>query len=1031
MKTKRQKSGCIALGGLILIGILIVVAILIYFPQRVKAVFSRPLVLIHSPANDDQLEIGQSVVIHATARNNKGITRAELWVDDNLISTHTIPDASEATSVNPFVLSTDWQPTIAGEHTILVRAISADKVSGQSSITVEAYEAEISESFTSHIVEEGQTLESIAEEYGVSPEEISELNPDLSDEGPAPGDSVDVPSGYGPADGEPAPEPTAEPDDTGDDFAEDDAIPPPEGDDPAPGGFLEILDIFFGLDLVDAFSSDMVAESTLHMEILAFETTPAYADTNCYVSLGDGPWDIAELVGASRFFFWPADQPLPFSIECVGITAGGLDTDDLGLAALRIPPESWDGIARRVTSVGGAGSFTVEYRINWEGLVEKDPDPDMTVPTNVRLDDRRISLRWDYFPRDDEEPIDGFRIYLNENVQWTEPADARESGFPYEWFNPPCGFEYNFTVTAYRLDFDEDSESYHSDPPAVAETSAEGCAREIQITFLELETFDLGGDGRHEDRTGDIGPPYGTFHANERTFTFDATGSGSYWAGLDIAHGLSHNTTYNLEALYADGTWGFSGMPSLIVDVPEDGTFEFGYRIMDQDTGRCRDSDDRGCDDLICEGLSLYYNNHYGQFDEWHEGTLMSENGRCRVTYRWGPAFGSPVGSGVEGWEPLPWLDVEEFSIDETTGLMDIHVQNTGTATWPWKDLDIEFKTRAGESIAIHTWPEFVLENGARTVLEPPIEFSPPFDVCIQIDPFDQVPEYYERSGAVYHNPICPTLPDLTITDVHYDALGGGRIRVTVQNIGDGAVENRTLALETRLPDGTPAYLASSWPNVNLAPRESRTFDLIGANESARERLRAGYSVIVNPDTIIAESNLENNTFEVNGSAQMQLFWCNKNIPHVAGLTSAARMYFTADVLTGDSSRRVLDTSWSHSLSAQEVIWDYTHNENGHPYTWWACDAVTDVFEILGDEWLQINFRATYRRGERGDFENIGSASFVHEPGRRWDAGTTPEAGNHSSCRHTGGVQWVATDFALGFAEGTWHTRYYICEIAP
>lgn len=1026
MKTKSQRFGCIAFGFLTLAGILVLIAILLYFPQRIKAIFSRPLVLVHSPVNGETLEVGEGIVVHATARNEKGISRAELWIDNTLVSMQSAPDIEDGV-VNPLVLSTDWQPTTAGEHTILVRAYSNDQVPGQGTIQVIAHEADEIDTLISHTVEEGDTLESIAEEFGTSPEEISELNPDLPAGGPAPGDAIDVPAGGELSDGEPAPEPASP---AGEDATDEETLPLPEGDDPAPGDLFEVLELLFNLEIADILASSLEAESTLRMEILSFETEPALEDANCYASLGDGPWDVAELEGASRFFYWPADQPLPFSVECVGIHAGGTDWVDLGLAAMRIPPESWDGTVRRVTSVGGEGSFTVEYRINWEGLVAKDPDPDMTPPTNVHLYDRRSSLRWDYFPRDDEGEINGFRIYLNDNLQWTEPADARESMIPYEWFNPPCGFEYNFTVTAYRLDFDEDSESYHSDPPAIAETPAEGCTRELQITFLTLETFDLGGDGRYEDRSGDIGPPYGTFHANERTFSFDATGSDSYWAGLDVAHGLSHNTTYDLYSMYADPTWGFSGMPSLIVDVPPGGTFEFGYNIMDEDTGRCRDSDDPGCDDLICEGLSLYYNERYGVFDEFHEGSLISENGRCRVTYRWGPASGSPVGSGVDGWEPLPWLSVEDFSIDETTGLMQIEVQNTGSATWPWKDLDIEFRTRAGESLAFHTWPEFVLETGQRTVLEPPIEFSPPYDVCIQIDPFDRVPEGPERSAAMTHNPICPTQADLTITDVHFDAQGGGRIRVTVRNVGDGTVENRTLALETLLPDGSSAYMSGSWPTISLEPRQSRTFDITGANESARERLSGGYTVIVNPEGTISESNTENNSYDVDGAAQLQLFWCNKNIPHVAGLTSAVRMYFTADVVTGESSRRVLDTHWSHSLSGQEVIWGYGHNDRGHPGYSYSCEVASDVFQILGDEALQVNFRSTYRRGNYGDFENIGSASILHLPDRRWEAGTIPPGGMHSSCWDVGGHQ-VSTDFALGFAEGTWHTRYLVCEVSP
>ncbi len=1022
MKKSNIRLG-IALGALILVGICVVIAILMYFPKRVQAVYSRPLVLIHNPVNNDQVAVGEGIIIHTTARNEKGITRMELWVDGELVN---IKEAPQGEASNPLVLTTDWQPRTLGKHILLARALSTDDVYGQSSVTIEAVEVETS--LTNYTVEEGDTLESIAEEYGVSEEELAELNPEMPSEGPAPGDTLDVPAGGGP--GEPSEPEEAREAPPADEPSTDEPAPVP--DDAAPGASLGMLEFFFGLDLADLFGGGADTPLTLHMEILGFETNQAYEDTNCYVSLADGPWDISDMRSASNTFFWPDDQPLPFDAACVGIAAGGTDSLDLGRVAMRIPPEAWDGVVHRITSIGGEGSFSIDYRISEEDLVEKDPDPDMTPPTNVRLDERRNSLRWDYFPAEDEAPIDGFRIYLNDNLQWTEPADSWESGLPYEWFHPICGSRYEFNVTAYRHTTEDIAESYPAEVPATVATPLEGCNREVQVTFLSLETFDLGGDGSREERTGDVGPPYGYFYANERQVTFDARGSDSYWAGLDIPYGLSHNSTYDLLASWGDPGWGFSGMPSIIVDLPPGGTFEFGYHIMDEDTGRCRDSDDRGCDDLICEGLSMirgYEDSHY--FDEWHEGTFTSENGRCQVTYRLGPASGSPVGSGVEGWEPLPWIQIEEIDIDATTRQVQIQVRNTGTATWPWRDLDVELRTRAGESIAIHTWPEFVLESGQRTVLELPFLLDPPYDACVLIDPFDRVVEEYERSGALSHQPVCPILPDLTITDVHYDALGGGRLRVTVQNLGDGTVENRSIALETLLPDGSSAYLGGSWPNVTLEPRATRTFDLIGVNESARERLSGGYTVVVNPDFTVPESNPDNNTYDVNRSAQLQLFWCNRNIPHVTGLTSAARMYFRASVVAGESSEEVLDTSWSHRLSGQEVIWGYTHNENGFPSTWYRCEGVSDVFEILGDEYLQVNFRATYRVGNYGDFENVGSASYSYGPESNWGAGTMAPEGDFTDCIDSDGDHSVAAAARLGLNRFTWHTRFLVCEITP
>ena len=308
------------------------------------------------------------------------------------------------------------------------------------------------------------------------------------------------------------------------------------------------------------------------------------------------------------------------------------------------------------------------------------------------------------------------------NLQWTETADTFESGLPYEWLNPPCGSTYIFSVTAFRYGFPDGPESI----PGVTSTHtpAENCTREIQINFLTFETFELGGDGNHEDRDGDIGPPYGSFFANDEEVRFSAVGPFLMHmeGGLDLARGLYDYTLYDMADMAADDTWGFNGYPSLIVDVPAGGTFEFGFNIMDNDTGLCNSVSTRGCDDLICEGISgIYEENLNNVLDRHHEGTLQSSNRRCEVSYTFGPAFGSPVGTGAEGQEPLPWIEIEDINIDETTGLMQIHVRNTGTATWPWRDLEVQLVSPEGYlPLGTVTFPGYVLEAGQRDVLEEP-----------------------------------------------------------------------------------------------------------------------------------------------------------------------------------------------------------------------------------------------------------------------------------------------------------------------
>ncbi len=81
--------GCI--GVLVLAGLCLLVFSIYYFSQRVRAFSSHPLVLIHNPVNHDRVQTGDELVVHATARDDVGIQRMELWVDDQLIAAQDAP----------------------------------------------------------------------------------------------------------------------------------------------------------------------------------------------------------------------------------------------------------------------------------------------------------------------------------------------------------------------------------------------------------------------------------------------------------------------------------------------------------------------------------------------------------------------------------------------------------------------------------------------------------------------------------------------------------------------------------------------------------------------------------------------------------------------------------------------------------------------------------------------------------------------------------------------------------------------------
>ncbi|MDZ4132722.1 MAG: Ig-like domain-containing protein [Dethiobacteria bacterium] len=978
-RTSRRTTRLIIVALLLL---LLVALALFYFFANNRAIESTPLVLIHSPLNREPFQVGERITIHATARGANGLSSVELWVNDTFVD---VQNAPEDSSPNALVFSSSWFATSAGNNVIIVRAVASDGTRGQASIVIEVSDREGAEAGI-HTVREGETLRIIADEYGLEPEELEFANPwyDLGELGP--GDEIVIPDDE---------EPPAE--------ISPPADEPPGSDPPFPDGLAPRFDFDFLLlsplqdyfvELLGAGQADEPAR--LRLELLSLTTTVPYEQLYLYVSYADFPrhrypdgredpgaddsftvlasdadgttmWNVAGLADSTLpAFNWPRNANLPIRVSCVGITDGGTDSEELGHWEGMISSEYWTGM----TLEGGvAGSYDFTFRLSpHEGGERGIPlflDHTMTPPSNARLDDRRNSLRWDYEPQPDEEPIDGFRIYLNGNLQWVEPADSRESMLPYEWFNPPCGTNYVFAVTAYRIGIPDGPESL----PAIyrLEQEAENCQREIMITFLELETFDLGGDGRRPAHHGDVGPVYGYFYANEKRITFDTRAPDSGGGSLDMPNGLRHNTVYNLAEMAADPTWHFNPrLPVLLVDIPDDGAFEFGFHIMDQDQGRCRNSSDPGCDDLVAEGLSPIYQVDSSMawiFDQQNEGTLVAANGRCRVTYVWGPAFGSPVGSGVEGWEPLPWIALEDFVVDENTGQVRLHVRNTGSATWPWRDLKIELLSRDGVSFGIYTWPEFVLESGQRTVLEhPDMRLDPPFDACVLIDPFDDVLEEYERSGAMIHSPICSPTPDLVITDVHY--LPGedtGQMAVTIRNIGEDPLVNRTVSIEAfagrlgSLDIGDSSSMST--PNVTLERFQSRTLIFGEVSNSTREQMREGYRVVVNSDGSIYEHNMSNNSFEVPAADRLMIRVMDLYAPW--SLRNNVDFRLTAHAVSGDARREVAnlyfsDIDWSTRSRDRGCSVILDHGNRNNSVSW---------FPIFGDESLEVTVRSTHRSG--------------------------------------------------------------------
>ena len=111
---------------------------------------------------------------------------------------------------------------------------------------------------------------------------------------------------------------------------------------------------------------------------------------------------------------------------------------------------------------------------------------------------------------------------------------------------------------------------------------------------------------------------------------------------------------------------------------------------------------------------------------------------------------------------------------------------NFGTASWPGRTLTLELLTRDGVSLGQTVFEDVDIPTGETATFRIPRTTSGPLiDVCVLIDPNDQVMELYERSGALIHNPVCTDLPDMVVRDVNFSDRDR-MLRVSVQNEGDG-----------------------------------------------------------------------------------------------------------------------------------------------------------------------------------------------------------------------------------------------------
>lgn len=183
-----------------LAGLLAVLACQFLAPSvsPVSALPPGPAVTIQQPANGLQVAQGDALVFFASADDPLGVLRLDLWVDDTLVLSQASPDAD---GFSPLSLSYPMVAVKAGTYTLVARAYNRQGQMGASAahyVTVTDQPASTLE-YAQYVVQEGDTLESIAGRLGVGANDTLLANPYLQGGQVAPGQMIVIPMPKPPA----------------------------------------------------------------------------------------------------------------------------------------------------------------------------------------------------------------------------------------------------------------------------------------------------------------------------------------------------------------------------------------------------------------------------------------------------------------------------------------------------------------------------------------------------------------------------------------------------------------------------------------------------------------------------------------------------------------------------------------------------------------------------------------------------------------------------------------------------------------
>jgi LysM repeat protein len=138
-----------------------------------------PDVTLQEPATGTQVNLGDAVLVFALARDEVGVTRTELWIDDQFVAQQ---DSPTPAGITPLSLVYSWAATTPGTQALLVRAFNSQGAMGMSPVAyVTVSDEPAAEPVTAqYLVQPGDTLTSVARTMSTTVPAIQQQNPAIS-----------------------------------------------------------------------------------------------------------------------------------------------------------------------------------------------------------------------------------------------------------------------------------------------------------------------------------------------------------------------------------------------------------------------------------------------------------------------------------------------------------------------------------------------------------------------------------------------------------------------------------------------------------------------------------------------------------------------------------------------------------------------------------------------------------------------------------------------------------------------------------